>query len=709
MAEREDAEKQSRKAIDETSVYIQDTLLSVSAKIGSSLKDAVNEAFDGVEASVLKTVSNDLSRAFKSSAKFSDDVASNQEKINRGLISSKDVTKQLETLALKRSALARKIMLARRLGAEINLEDLSNSKKALDIQNEQLIKDKERTESIEKNMGATGEIFKRLSKNKFFGSILNAEEGLKKMRSESAKGTKGFKLMGKGIKAAFKGIEKASIILFAINSVVKVLRFVLSLFVAAQERTVAIAKQLSISRDAAEGIRQRFVEIAADSDNILLNSKALVQANQELVNSSGLNLRFNKDLLENQVFLTKNLGVSGDNASRLNLLLGATGANTEEVNNNVKKITDEFALANGVAVPFNSIIKEVAGSSAEIQGYFGFSTEALTKGVLQVRKFGLNLEKATSVAKGLLNFEESIGSELEAELFTGKQFNFERARMLALTGDVAGATEDVMKQMQGLTEEQRKSPLIMESLAKASGLSVSELNEAFIIQKNFNGQTEKYNELLKRGGKIGRENAVKQLALEGATMKEIKKTLTVQESFAAALEKAKDQFTGLVDSGALDILVDAIIKFTNFLGKILGTALSKEEKDTIGKLQEKGKTEQEARDLVKATRGPSAMDFAGMAISPAFGLARGLAKTTKKAINKRQAQGQIDEILLDDFTIRSNPKDSLVMAGGTRFGEETNKLLKELISAVKEGGDVFIDGNKAGMALSLGSYRSSTA
>ena len=49
------------------------------------------------------------------------------------------------------------------------------------------------------------------------------------------------------------------------------------------------------------------------------------------------------------------------------------------------------------------------------------------------------------------------------------------------------------------------------------------------------------------------------------------------------------------------------------------------------------------------------------------------------------------------------------MAGGTRFGEETNTLLKELIAAVKEGGDVFIDGNKAGMALNLGAYRSSTA
>ena len=61
---------------------------------------------------------------------------------------------------------------------------------------------------------------------------------------------------------------------------------------------------------------------------------------------------------------------------------------------------------------------------------------------------------------------------------------------------------------------------------------------------------------------------------------------------------------------------------------------------------------------------------------------------------------------VNDFTLRSNPKDTLVMAGGTRFGEETNTLLKELIAAVKEGGDVFIDGNKAGMALNLGAYRS---
>ena len=74
--------------------------------------------------------------------------------------------------------------------------------------------------------------------------------------------------------------------------------------------------------------------------------------------------------------------------------------------------------------------------------------------------------------------------------------------------------------------------------------------------------------------------------------------------------------------------------------------------------------------------------------------------------NKLNTTGDVS---LNDFTIRSNPKDTLVMAGGTRFGEETNKLLRELISAVKEGGDVVMDGNKVGQAINLAAYRTTTA
>jgi len=69
---------------------------------------------------------------------------------------------------------------------------------------------------------------------------------------------------------------------------------------------------------------------------------------------------------------------------------------------------------------------------------------------------------------------------------------------------------------------------------------------------------------------------------------------------------------------------------------------------------------------------------------------------------------------VDDFIIRPgkrpikfNKNDLLI--GGTNLGgnnnDEVTTLLKELIIAVKQGGDVYIDGAKAGKSLALSTSR----
>jgi predicted DNA-binding protein (UPF0251 family) len=58
---------------------------------------------------------------------------------------------------------------------------------------------------------------------------------------------------------------------------------------------------------------------------------------------------------------------------------------------------------------------------------------------------------------------------------------------------------------------------------------------------------------------------------------------------------------------------------------------------------------------------------------------------------------------VDDFTIKSNPKDTITMAGGTKLGGNVEALLEELISLVKSGGNVYLDGSKVGEALVLSS------
>jgi hypothetical protein len=59
-------------------------------------------------------------------------------------------------------------------------------------------------------------------------------------------------------------------------------------------------------------------------------------------------------------------------------------------------------------------------------------------------------------------------------------------------------------------------------------------------------------------------------------------------------------------------------------------------------------------------------------------------------------------------TVQFDPNDTIVAGtnlGGGQGSGEVITLLKELISAVKEGGDVFIDGNKVGKSLTLATSR----
>ena len=69
----------------------------------------------------------------------------------------------------------------------------------------------------------------------------------------------------------------------------------------------------------------------------------------------------------------------------------------------------------------------------------------------------------------------------------------------------------------------------------------------------------------------------------------------------------------------------------------------------------------------------------------------------------------MSEIKVEDFVIRTHPKDELVMAGGTNLGgsgsnssnNEVATLLKELLSTVKKGGNVYMDGALVGSATTL--------
>lgn len=509
-----------------------------------------------------------------------------------------------------------------------------------------------------------------------------------------------------------------------IGVLVTAIEFIVDLFVAAQERTVAIAKDLSITRSSAEGIRQQYIGIAAQSSNLLVNTKSLVEAQQAFSEYSQAVSWTTGAALTNQVFLTKNLGIAADKAADLNYLMEATGQDIEGSTDMVGGMSKSFAKINLFTVPTAKILKLIANTSKEIQGYFGFSVKNLAQGVLQMSKFGLELTSALSLSKSLLDFESSISSELELELLTGKEFNLEKARAMAITGDIAGATNQVLKQMQDLTEEQRKSPLIMESMAKTAGISADELNRAYIVNKKLNGEAKAYYDKL-----VGQNKQKEAMSLidqlgEQATKAEMEKTLTAQEAFNAALEKTKDQFTGLVSSGALDMLVDVIVDFAKTM-KSFGfgeesnikrtTELANKaeesiagqggytigkQAETLARLQEQANTSTSfLSTFLRASTSLRSMGEQKEEDERTISQSR---QTLQDIGDKKTTINEQGSVLpVKDFIIKPLGQDTITMAGGTKLGGNVEALLQELIVAVKQGSNIYLGTNKLNESIGL--------
>ena len=57
----------------------------------------------------------------------------------------------------------------------------------------------------------------------------------------------------------------------------------------------------------------------------------------------------------------------------------------------------------------------------------------------------------------------------------------------------------------------------------------------------------------------------------------------------------------------------------------------------------------------------------------------------------------------NDFTIRSNPADTLMVQGGTQIGNDVVEKLDQVITAINNmGGDIIMDGKKVGRQIARG-------
>jgi hypothetical protein len=535
--------------------FISDAFSSIAATI-EDLFDKANDGADKLTEKVNKTYKRDIVNSINQMSKGLDRQVVLQEKLLKGEDISKNLSSEKIKIEARREVTLNKILrtesltteqkeeLISLLNVEFNLEKgvLNN----LEEQNEALA---ERNKQMKSAQGLTGSLVKGLDgvlKKLGLGdfskklNIQGAVDGATKFDEATGKATfnagKAFTNIGDNLS---KNITKGDMFTAVITKLVERAG-------QADKNIANLRRNFGASFNEARKLNDGFAFTALKTRDVTANVESLGEANQNINNQLGIQVRYNDDLLVTANALVKRYNQSEESAAGFSELILASGANSNDLLASQFKVITAVSNSSKVALNFNSVLEEANKTSGLLRVNLGRTPEGIAKAVAQAKTLGITLNEAAQISGKLLDFQSSIEAELEAEVLTGKQLNLEQARFLALQGKTDEAAAEVLKQVGSLAEFQQMNVLQQQALADATGLTVDQLADQVTKQAAINSQ--------KQDG----------LDVDAEAAQENASALSVQQSLASAVEKLNSilQITGIIVGGILGAIAFALAPFT---------------------------------------------------------------------------------------------------------------------------------------------------
>ena len=556
----------------------------------------------------------------------------------------------------------------------------------------------------------------------FAGPFQNAAEAVKKM-SREAKGAAGSLEMAG---AAAKEIGK-SVLLQGV-AISGVFTFLKKAVFSVNAKQVEISKNLGLGEERARGVYNQFKAISKSAGDTLQTTKNLINANMQLGNIFGTMSGFSEDQLKTQVDLTKKIGLQEDSAANLASLSMASGQSTSDTLKGINEQNAAFKLQTGIVMSSKELLDSVSKVSGQLSANYKNDPTLIAKAVQQTRKLGLSLSQAKNMSSSLLNFEESIAAEMEAEMLLGRNLNLDRARSLALQGKHAEAAEEIANQFGTAEEFAALTVIEQNALAKAAGTTADELANSLIQRENLEKLGNKEKEILmdqvnalKAKGKVEEANRLLSVAGNAEELAAAQQRLSFEDRINAAKDYAIEKLMEMLTAnGGIEAIVERVVGFfealPNHLGFIKNLLVGMIGLMTAFKVASIAAGIAQAAIAAGATMTASAVS-AGIAI-PAIIAGAALAYGAYKMMSMDAPKPKNDVAIPAGYgnnmisgpkgSIALNNKDSIIagtnLFGGNKDNSRENKLLEKidhLIHAVEKGGNVYLDGSKVGRTLKL--------
>lgn len=295
--------------------------------------------------------------------------------------------------------------------------------------------------------------------SKVFGEFQKASDAA---RNAAAEGKNGFAAGAKQLGGVFTKFIAA----FTIGKIVSGLKDF-------DERTVAIGRNLNVSREESDRMVMSMNKAARSIQG--LTGKDLTDSVVGFSNALGTSAVISRETAKTLATQTKYLGMSGEEANSLAIYAAGTKQDYTEM---VESITGEVILSNKrnkLGIDYKAITKDISKTSNATKALIQGQGKSLAQASIEAKKLGSSIEEIAAAGKNMLNFEESIAAELEAELLSGKEINNEKARAAALMGDQEALAKALQEDQALQKFDAAKTVLEQEAIAKAYGLQLDQM------------------------------------------------------------------------------------------------------------------------------------------------------------------------------------------------------------------------------------------
>jgi len=679
-------------ALGQLGVISNDAFTSISGNVGALVKE-LQEA---------NQETSDLESSFTNQKSTVNDLAKSAEKLSK--VTKEDLTDRKKVAAVIRERKKLESNVAK-ISRQIRLNEIELNRakaegnelaiSAIELQQEQLRNAKETAQAVgsafeeiddgAEKINAAAKGFDNMGDT--LGNIPGVGGALKKSFNAAGAAARDAAAKGQG----FVGSMMAGAAeMVSIKAIVALL--IKSLF-AADKRTTQLAKSLQTTKKEALAVKNEYLDISMNSGKAYLNNKNLIESTVSLQKHLGASNRLSSELVTNATFLTKQMGLSEDSAGKLTELTKFQGKEGKKVNKEIATQVGNLKKQTGIVLNLNEVFEDVAKANGVLKAAYGFNTKELAKQVVKIKELGLNLDQAGKMARQLLDFEQSITLELEAELMTGKELNLEKARLLALQGKNTEAAAEMAKQVGGTNELMNMNVLAQEKLASAMGMTSNEMIESVQKREVLARLGAESIEQLKEQGKLDQ--------LRGDAIGEQLLAAYEQESaaakFEAAVIKLQEAF-GTMMEGPFGSFINGLASAVSSAGTLY-TIMGAMGMMSLGRMIAQIGTMVAANtaNATAALTAASAITF-GIGLIAILG-AVGVAMATMSSQSEQSQQRMsVDDALIDpqggmvltgrkgEFQL--NSEDS-VLAGTNLFGGNSNSnsgdaLLAESVALQKE-------------------------